>query len=363
MRIMILASGDLWAGAEVMVYQLCCGLKVCDDVEILVVLLNHGRLAKELESAGFDVTIVNEQKMAMRDLIKKIYCISKQYSPHLIHSHRYKENILAWLMAMVLRKVRLVATQHGMPETSRSKLNLSGRFRTSCFFRLLSCCFGRTVLVSNEMRQSLVGSYGFRKKNVTVIHNGISLTSSEIKWDNDRLLIGSAGRLFPVKDYSLMVEIARLVVLADHDVDFVLAGDGPQLDLLKRKIKDYGIQNRFFFLGHQDDMDAFYRSLDIYINTSVHEGIPMSVLEAMSHWLPVVVPKVGGFPEIVKDGVNGFLIEGREPDDFAERIIDLTRKELRKPMAVAARICMEESFSREAMAQKYYQVYQEVLSV
>ena len=92
-------------------------------------------------------------------------------------------------------------------------------------------------------------------------------------------------------------------------------------------------------------MDAFYRSLDVYINTSVHEGIPMSVLEAMSYGLPVVVPKVGGFPEIVEDGVSGYLVGGREPEIFADKIFALLQPDVRELMSRLARQRVKESFS------------------
>ncbi len=361
MRVILLASGDLWAGAEVMVYQLACGLKKFENVQILVVLLNNGRLAEEIKLVGIEVHIVNETQLSTPGLARGIHKIVKNFSPHIIHSHRYKENLLAWLVTRTMREVRLIATQHGMPEATESEQPLPARLRTGLFFRLLSCCFNRTVLVSENMRQLLVGFYGFTAKNTNVIHNGISLSSNVIKRAEDRIIIGSAGRLFPVKDFSLMVDIANLVVSQSDAVDFVLAGDGPDRLMLEEKVEKYNLQGRFSFLGHKDDMNAFYRSLDVYINTSVHEGIPMSVLEAMSHSLPVVVPKVGGFPEIVEDGISGYLVNSRNPGIFAELILKLLNPQDRHSMASAARIRIEASFSRKAMARQYYQLYRELV--
>lgn len=97
-------------------------------------------------------------------------------------------------------------------------------------------------------------------------------------------------------------------------------------------------------------------------NTSVHEGIPMSVLEAMSHGLPVVVPKVGGFPEIVEEGVSGYLVAGRDPASFAEKILGLVQAECRQSMTGAARQRVVNCFSSEAMARKYYKLYSELVS-
>ncbi len=361
MRVILLASGDLWAGAEVMVYQLACGLKELNNVEILVVLLNNGRLAEELKLAGIEVHIVDEAQLSISSIVKKTHKIIKKFSPHIIHSHRYKENLLAWLVTRARQRIRLVATQHGMPETAGNKQNLPARLRTGLLFRLLSCCFYKTVLVSKEMQQSLTGSYGFTVKNTNVIHNGIALSSNVIKRPKHRLAVGSAGRLFSVKDFSLMVDIANLVVSQNDMVDFVLAGNGPDRLMLEEKVRGYNLQDRFRFLGHQNDMDSFYRSLDVYINTSVHEGIPMSVLEAMSYYLPIVAPKVGGFPEIVEEGISGYLVDSRSPYMFADSILKLLDPQHRHSMASAARSRVEDSFSRQAMAQQYYQLYEELV--
>ncbi len=358
---MLLASGDLWAGAEVMVYQLACGLKKIKHVKILVVLLNNGRLAEELKGAGVEVVIIDEVQLSIAGLTRRLYNITKGFSPRIIHSHRYKENLLAWLVTRVMRKVRLVATQHGMPEVAAQDRSFPAALQTGLSFRLLSCCFNRTVLVSKEMLQSLLDSYGFTLKNAIVIHNGIALSSKVIQRTKERLTVGSAGRLFPVKDFALMVDIANLVVAQTDEVDFAIAGDGPERSVLEKKISEYGQQARFRLLGHQEDMDAFYNSLDVYINTSVHEGIPMSVLEAMSHGLPVVVPKVGGLPEIVEEGVSGYLVDSRNPVVFADRILKLLNPKHRYAMASAAQKRVEGSFSREAMAQQYYQLYRELL--
>ncbi len=212
------------------------------------------------------------------------------------------------------------------------------------------------------MRRAMLGYYGFSTKNVTVIHNGISIPDDVSRRFGRRMVVGSAGRLFPVKNFSLLVDIAHLVITQSDVLDFVLAGDGPQRPVLEEKIRSHGLQERFRLLGHQDDMDVFYRSLDVYINTSVHEGISMSVLEAMSYGLPVVAANVGGFPEIVQNGEQGFLIEGHNKNAYVDRILQLiTNQDLRLKMAKSARERVADCFSQEAMARKYCKLYQGVI--
>ena len=360
MRTMLIASGDLWAGAEVMVFHLCFCLSNISDFELLVVLLNRGRLAKELEALGVQVRVVDELRLSLPDLIRRVRTLVGAFSPEVIHSHRGKESILAWIASGGGGKIKLVATQHGMPEEAKRGKLLQDRMRNFACFRLLSCCFDRTVLVSEEMRQALLHSYGFTEDNVTVIHNGICIPEKVHSRNRKRFIVGSAGRFFPVKDFSLLVDVARLVVVKNDLVDFAVAGDGPLFYELNEKIKRLGLQNRFYLLGHQDDMEAFYSGIDVYINTSVHEGTPMSVLEALSYRLPVIAPRVGGFPEIIEDRKNGFLVDGRNPETFAERILELLNPKLKESMSSAARERAVLAFSREAMAMKYCQLYKDL---
>jgi len=358
-KVLLLASGDLWAGAEVMVHQLVLGLVKTDFVDLLVILMNKGRLADELARLGVKVEIVDELGYSFARTIGIIQKLVWDFSPNVIHSHRYKENVLAWCVSRGRAGCTLVATQHGMPESLRS-LSITERLRTSFFFRLLSTSFAQTVVVSEEMQRTLVNCCGFSKKNTTVIHNGITISELVVAKRTGRLVVGSAGRLFPVKDFSLLINIARSVVEKNNTIDFVLAGDGPELAMLEDKVGRYGLDGRFRFLGHQEDMDSFYAGLDLYINTSIHEGIPMSVLEAMSYGLPVVAPKVGGFPEIVDEGVCGFLVEGRHPEKFAHAILRLSSFEERRRMGQAARERAIASFSQEVMVQRYIQLYNEL---
>ena len=361
MRIMMIASGDLWAGAEVMVYQLCTGLAGCGDLELVVILLNSGRLQNELERAGIKVHLIEESTHSFFSLIQHIKKIVSDFSPDIIHSHRYKENLLAWITAWGHPDISLVSTQHGMPEAANSSPDLSQRIRTSLFFRLLSYGFDRTVAVSHEMQHKLISTHGFVSDNLTVIHNGINIPKEVEPSLRRRIVVGSAGRLFPVKDFSLLVDVAKIVLTKNDNFDFVLAGDGPEYIHLKNKVAEYGLQDRFRFLGHVSDMESFYRGLDIYINTSIHEGIPMSVLEAMSYGLPVVVPEVGGFPEIVDDGSSGFLIQDRKSEGFAEKILYLYDIKNRRKIGRAARRRVMDCFSREYMVKAYYELYRQLI--
>ena len=359
LKVLHLVSGDLWAGAESMAFNLLRRLKSRDDLELSVILLNEGKLAAKLRAEGIAVRVIDESLNSFTALARKILHIAGENPPDIIHSHRYKENFLAALISLRGGGIRLVATQHGLPELHTKGPGFFSRIKLRANFLVLSRFF-TTVAVSEDIRGILAGRFGFRKDKVEVIHNGIELPAPPSRSERDGpFVIGSSGRIFPVKDYPLMVEVARAV--ADgcpEDVRFELAGDGPGLPELESLVWSRGLDGSFILKGRQDDMDAFYRGLDVFLNTSVHEGIPMTILEALAHGLPVIAPAVGGIVEIIDDGKDGFLIRGRAPGNFAAKCLYLKdNPEERRKMALAAREKAVRAFSAEAMADGYYRLY------
>lgn len=352
LRVCHLISGDLWAGAEVMVFNLLKVLISYSGLELMVIILNEGRLAEEIRKLGIRVYVVNERAASFFQIFKAIHKIMRNRLVDIIHSHRVKENILSFLISRSIRgEIRLIGTQHGVPEDTGLKHRLN--------FFLLSHYFHRVVTVSKDIKETLENNYGFRKGNISVIQNGIEVQKMQRMKDNGgTFVIGSAGRLSPVKDYPFMIEISKEVQKMTNHIRFQLAGSGPEWPKLHGMIDRYSLSDVFELKGHVDNIADFYRELDLYINTSFHEGIPMSILEAMVQGIPIVAPRVGGLAEIIDDGVQGYLLDSRDRKIFAERCFELyENKSLRKNMGRAARKKIIQAFSVENMASQYCDMY------
>ena len=358
LKIYHIISGDLWAGAEVVAYSLLKKLQNYPEFDISVILLNEGRLAAELRKSGVTIHIITEKNLSFVDILLKIKKIFKNQPPDIIHSHRYKENITSFIMSCVFKKARLIATQHGMPESYFSDMKISSRLINNMNLFLLKKKFDVVVSVSYEIKQNLINNFGFNNNRINVIHNGINIPQLSERNKNDTFTIGSAGRLVPIKDFSLFIEIAKYLHQKDTDINFLIAGDGPERTKLQTLVDKYNLTDHFKFLGHIDNMDSFYNDLNLYLNTSIHEGIPMTILESMAHFVPVIAPDVGGFKEVVTNGKDGFLIGHRDPAVFANKCLQLyeNRKMLNK-MAEAAKIRIAQNFSSEHMAEKYRSLY------
>jgi len=366
MRIFQIISGDLWAGAEVMYYMLLKGLLKHNNIQLSAILLNEGKLAEEVRKLGIQLEIIDETRLNFFQMIKKIRSITRDLSPDIIHSHRLKENILAYYANNSgNKKISLITTQHGMPEPLSKKLKFLKDMALSKYnIHMLLKHYRYIVAVSEDIRSRFIKQYGISESKIVVIHNGIKkcfdISSNKEK---EIYVIGSAGRLFPIKDYTLMVQIAKEVLSKTDKVRFELAGEGPERDKILRLIEEYNLQQRFILRGFIDDVETFYHGLDIYINTSLHEGFPMSLLEAMACGLPIVAPKVGGIREMINDGDEGYLVEGRNPKEYSDKCMELIKnKQLIQRMGAASREKINNEYSMDSMANNYYRLYNDVMN-
>jgi len=226
---------------------------------------------------------------------------------------------------------------------------------------LLKHAFTQVIAVSHDVKNALIHEHGFNPAKVVVIHNGIDIPSViSHKLPSDTVIhIGTVGRMVPIKEFGLFLEVVAEVTRHVEEVYFSILGEGPLKEELARKVKELGLDEKVRLEEPRGDPLTYYTSLDLYLNTSLHEGLPLSILEAMACGKPVVAPKVGGLPEIITHAEEGFLVESRSPKDFAEWCVKLIRnKELRTSMGHKALNKVTKSFRSGLMADSYYRLYQ-----
>lgn len=361
---MQIVSGDLWAGAEAMGYQLVSGLSNQKDIDLFVLLLNKGKLFEKCNSEGINTYLIEERKNSLLDILYKAIKLSIRIKPDIIHSHRYKENIIASIIQPFCGKPVLISTQHGRKETD-GKTSLLHYLIGAANDLCLNWRFRCIVAVSNDTKNYLLSQYRMLKKKIKSIHNGVDDNFYNIKKKKSKsaeIKIGSAGRFFPVKNFSLMVDIANQVCKYRKKTDFLLAGKGPEKDVINNKIIDYNIESRFKLLGHVDNMERFYHDIDIYINTSLHEGSPMTILEAMACGKPILAFHQAGLKEIITDGFDGFTIPAGDTNLFVSKIFTLIdNPDLISQMGYNARKKIENKFTSQGMVKEYMDLYKKMM--
>ncbi len=371
LRICHVAMGDLWAGAEVQLATLVAELVRQADLELSVVLFNEGRLAEQLRAMSVSVSVFPEETWGTPRLLRELTMHCRKGRFDILHTHKYKDNILGVMAAVRTSVPCVVRTVHGLSEpfcgvqAIRMMVNelvddWAIRFRVD-----------RLIAVSSEIEATLRARYGEDK--VVQIYNGIRLqevqragepleTRKRIGVDVTCRLIGTVGRLTAVKGQDDFLTCAHELVKRRKDVHFLLVGDGPLRERLEARTKELGLSERVTFLGHRDDTYDLIRSMDIFVLPSLHEGIPMVLLEAMALARPIVATRVGGIPEVVTDRVHGLLVAGGNPVE----LVDACERFLNDPdiagsCAQAGQRRAEREFSSARMGAKVAALYREAL--
>jgi glycosyltransferase involved in cell wall biosynthesis len=259
--------------------------------------------------------------------------IIRQIRPHILHTHTAKAGAIARAAALVSGSARppiVVHTFHGHV--------LKGYFdpMRTAFFRQVERRLARSsdalVAVSPEVRDELVAEGVAPLEKFAVIRLGIPLaerlddTTTDLDFRHlygipgDAFVVGWVGRMTGVKDTGAVLDIVRATRERGVDVALVMVGDGPDRELLEQLAHDLGIARTTYFVGYQPEVAGYYGLFDAFLLPSVNEGTPVSAIEALASGTPVVATRVGGVPDVVRDGVDGFLVEPGDTGAAAERL-------------------------------------------
>ena len=364
--------GDLWAGAEVQLLSLMRYLARLPEFECSVILFNEGRLAEELRKLPVSLTVISEETFSPMGIAYRLAKALLKIRPDVVHTHKYKDSFIGTLVARSLGIPYVVRIVHGLPEPFMGLRNAKMVAYTAADRLMTGWFVDRVVAVSSDIEKVLIGMYGSNR--VSCIHNGIDLeavrvtTSREAfrrKWQipEDAVVIGTVGRLVPVKGHAILLDATRILQASIGNVALVLVGDGPLRKDLEANAKRLGLEKSVIFAGQQDQSYDFMNMMDVFVLPSLHEGIPMVVLEALALQRPVVATRVGGIPEVIEHGQTGFLAEPSDASSLA-RLLQRLVEDL--PMAVsigkAGRTRVEEKFTARTMAGKTAELYEQVLS-
>lgn len=219
------------------------------------------------------------------------------------------------------------------------------------------------VAVSQLAAEVFLEKTRIRGEKITVIRNGVDTEKfSFTERHNDPPVVIVVGRFFPVKRHDLAIRTSAELQRRGLRHKIVFAGDGPLRGAAENMAKEILPEGYYEFLGAVKDMPKVYAMADILLITSSYEGIPVSMLEAMATGLPVVSTRVGGIPEVITDGVEGFLVSPEDEGAIADRLGFLVKEEEnRLRMGANARQRILQSFSLDKMTDEYISLFNKIL--
>lgn len=217
------------------------------------------------------------------------------------------------------------------------------------------------ICASEAIRRMLIAD-GIDERRTTTVHEGIDLARvaaapetalhEQLFLPHGSLIVGNVAALVPHKGQKHLIEAAALVVRQVPDARFVIAGEGELRESLEHQIKHLGLERHVKLAGFRPDILSLHKAFDLFVMSSVTEGLGTSLLDAMACGKPIVATTAGGIPEVVEDGKTGFLVPPRDHQAMADAIVRLLKDEaLRRRMGEAGLSLASAKFSAERMVE------------
>jgi glycosyltransferase involved in cell wall biosynthesis len=372
MKVLHLIDSGGFYGAENVVLNLMCCQKENNFKTTLgsIGTRSDGKKTIELKAAeiGLPVEIFRMANGPNVSGAIRIYKYAHKNNVDIVHCHGYKANIFSGMLPFKYRKIPHISTLHGWTSTKI--------FTKMWFYEWIDAVMlkraDRVVAVSQAMRDNL----RFKYLNISpaLIHNGI--ISKEVdnicgldyrlfdNLDKIKLKLVSVGRLSKEKGFdTLLMAVRNIKIKWNENVRVFIIGEGPEKDNLIRLSRKCGISDNVIFTGYIDNASKILKNFDIFVMSSLTEGMPITLLEAMRAGMPIVASAVGGIPEALEGGKCGILVPPGNELDLAKRIVELyENSSLKEELSIKSKIRFKEEFTVEKMEEMYRSVYLDVVN-
>ena len=353
-------------GAETVFIDLATRLPK-EKYRSVVVIRGKGWVYEELGRRGVIPILLDSKGSFNLRYLWQLRKIIKSEGVDLIQSHLLGTGVYCSLVGLMTGKP-VISTFHGSVDVGENE-RLKG-----LKFAAINAGASRIVAVTDSLLDDIVSRTSLRENKTCVIYNGIDTSafirtrSSALRqkygWSEDEIVIGSLGNIRPAKGYDILLKAAALLESSSHSYRFVVAGQGKGklFDELLALRKELGLEEKVQFLGFIDDAADFLANVDIFLSSSISEGLPLSAIQAMVAALPMVATRCGGYEGLITDGENGLLVDVANPGAIAEMLeMVATDTALQGRLAQNAKAYAIETYDIKVMLKAYERVYDRFL--
>lgn len=323
-----------------------------------------------LPELGRDLTLVADLVAFVR-----LWRLMRRVRPHVVHTHTAKAGAVGRIAARLAGVPVVVHTFHG--HVFRGYFGRWQSWLAVQTERALSRLSDCIVTVSDRLRDDIIVNYRVaRAEQVEVVPLGLDLSPylaceslrgqfrRELGLDGaEAALVGAVGRLTAIKNHRLFLQAARVVLESGQRAHFVIVGDGELRETLKEEAQRMGMSQTVSFTGWRRDLPAVYADLDVVVNSSLNEGTPLALIEAMAAGRPVVATAVGGVSDLVHDGTTGWLTPSGDARALARAIGDaLSDRASARARAEAAQASIRSRCSADGLIRNVETLYERLLT-
>jgi glycosyltransferase involved in cell wall biosynthesis len=343
-------------GAEKLTATLCRLQRNRGHAASVHCLYGVGVLGEELRAEGFEVTL--HHPSAFFNLMRSLYREFRRSRPDVVHCHNATAAIIAAFPARRAGVKSVIVTRHGLVKPPY-------QIRRELKFALASRWCDWIVGVCEGTRTNLLAAPFAARDRIIHIYNGASPADVRAVPRTKRgFTLLYVGRLAPLKDHATLLRAVALIRRHHPDVQLWIVGDGPLQLSLRKLTYELGLNDSVTFFGEQGDVSSFMLAADLFVSSSVTEGLPVSLLEAMSAGLPAVVTDVGGMGEIARLSGAVTLVPSSDPQSMASALSDaIARRQELPKMGQLASHCYEQYFRPERMLDDYISLYNRCISL
>jgi glycosyltransferase involved in cell wall biosynthesis len=341
-------------------------------IDCFVVFLSEGPSISIAKEVGIPFAVVRKKFPLDPTPIPRLVCEIAEKNITVIHTHTIRGNYYGRLATALYRGFLLNITtvhSHVLDELRGERhFGLKERLlcsRESCLWPLVD----HFICVSKKIRGRLV-SGGISGRRTSVVENAVDIPDAslvkshqksvrqEFNIRDDEIIVGTIGRLVPLKNHELFIKSAKQIAGRMKRVRFFVVGDGPLLESLVNQAKANGVHDAMIFTGWRQDVQRLMAAFDIYVICSLVEGFNLSVLEAMACGKPVVGTDVKGISEIVIDDQTGILVPSNNADLLTKAVVNLAEdKRKRESMGVSGKKTVLRQYPMDRMISDTLKIY------
>ncbi|MFC1932966.1 glycosyltransferase [Chloroflexota bacterium] len=340
------------------------------DYEVAYCLPHNNDLVPEFKSANIPVFCLDLKTSLDPRGPYRLFRLLRNRKPQILHIYLPYSGILGRVIGRLAGVRDIVYTECSVMEMYHPLTKL---------LNLLTYPLGRTTIaVSEEVQRSIMKHRIANRTELLVIPCGVDpncgstsgghtdKTKEALGIPANHKVVGNVAHIRPEKGHEYLVRAAKIVLDRCPDVTFVIVGReymNGEISRLEELAAGLGIRERVIFTGFRQDVFNIMRIFDLFVLSSLYEGLPLALLEAMFMGKPAVAPEVGGIPEVIKDGLTGFLVPPKNPEALAEKIIQILQDHvLHIKMSQNAYHVVQKRFSIQEMVRRVEQVYSTVLN-
>jgi glycosyltransferase involved in cell wall biosynthesis len=372
-KVLHIIGGGEFGGAEQHILSLMKEFRNY-AIDAQVITFYDSIFSDKLRSLGHKVTVVQPRSRFDFLLHHKLASYFASIKPDLVHTHGIRANFFSRLAAKQAGIKHVVTTVHSI---------LRHDYPNPVSFFIAKQMEMRTIhltehfmAVSQTIKEHLL-ECGVEENKVSILFNGIDSSiyspnetrlfeaqelRRELGIPHEHIVIGTLARLVPVKGLSYLIRGFAQAIQHEPNLSLLIIGEGPEREELEKLARELGVIAQVHFTGFRSDIPNCLAAMDIYVNSSLSEGLPISLMEAMAAEKALVVTHVGGMKEMIIHEENGLTIPPKSPESIAQAILQLANNpDLRLALAKAAKMDVERRFSQHSMGLAQVKLYHQLI--